>query len=107
RGGILFVRRAIADMTVDDHERRSALGAVKYFQRILDTVDVVGIANAQHVPPIPEKSGRDVLCERQLRAPLDRDVVVVENPAEIVQAQWTGERSGLRRNSFHHAAIAA
>ena len=42
-----------------------------------------------------------------LRVPFDGDVVVVVDPAEIVEAQVAGQRRRLRRDALHHAAVAA
>src|SRR5262249_10062458 len=35
------------------------------------------------------------------------DVVVVVDPAEVGELQVASERSGFRRDTFHHAAVAA
>ena len=50
RGGVDLVRRAIADMAVEDDQRRPALGLAEDRQRILDALEIVGIADPQHVP---------------------------------------------------------
>ena len=41
------------------------------------------------------------------RVPFDRDVVVVVDPAEVVQAQVARQRRRLRGDALHQAAIAA
>ena len=106
-GGALSVGRAVADAAVEDDERGPALGLLKDPERVLDAIDVVGVADAQHVPPVGQEAGRDVLGERQVGAPLDGDVVVVEDPTEVIQAQVAGERCRLGADAFHQAAVAA
>src|SRR5205823_6955287 len=50
---------------------------------------------------------RDVLREREVGPPLDRDAVVVIDPAEVREPQVAGERGRLARHALHHAAVAA
>ena len=61
--GIVPVRRAVADMAVDDDQGRPMFGLAKDRERILDPTDVIGIAHTQHIPPIPHEAGGDVLGE--------------------------------------------
>ena len=44
--GVLLVWRSIADVTVEDDERRAAFGPLKGQQGKLDAIDIVGIADA-------------------------------------------------------------
>ena len=91
RGGVLLVWGTVADVAVQDDERRPAL-------RLLE--DCRGRARcarcrwrrrpARRSSRKPEPR-RDVLREGDARVPLDRDVVVVVDPAEVVQAQVTGQ----------------
>ena len=39
--------------------------------------------------------------------PFDRDVVVVVDPAEVVEAEVAGQRRRFRRDALHQAAVAA
>ena len=103
----LSVGRAVPDAAVEDDERGPALGLLKDLQRMFDAIDVVGVAHAQHVPPVGEKPGGDVLGERQVGAPLDGDVVVVPDPTQVVQAQVAGERCRLGTDAFHQTAVTA
>ena len=65
-----LLRRAVADAAVEDDERRPALGLPEDREGVLDAIDVVGVADAQHVPAVGQEPGRDVLGERQVRAAL-------------------------------------
>ena len=107
RGGILLMRRAIADVAVQNDEGRAILGFVKHVERVLDAIDVIGVAHAQNIPAITEKAGRDVLGKGDARIAFDGDVIVVVNPAEVIERQMAGERCRFRTHALHHAAVAA
>ncbi len=107
RRGIVLVRRAVADVAVEDDEGRPALGAAEDVDRVLDARGVVGITDAQHVPAVAQEARRNILGEGDLRLAFDGDVVVVVDPAQVVEAEMAGERGGLGGDSLHHAAIAA
>src|SRR6266566_1051080 len=74
---------------------------------MLDAVHIVRVADSQHVPPIGEKASSDILCKSHARVAFDCDVVVVPNPAEVVESQMSGERCRFRADTFHHATVAA
>ena len=61
RGGIDLVRRAVADVAVENDQRRPALGLAEDRERLLDALEIVGIADPQHVPMVAEEAGGDVL----------------------------------------------
>jgi hypothetical protein len=92
-----LMRRAITDMAVG----RPPLGVPKCRERILDLFEVIGIANPQHVPAVSQKAHGYVFGEGDACVAIDRDVVVVVDPAEIVETKVTGQRGRLRlRLSF-------
>src|SRR5215813_7673095 len=74
---------------------------------MLDAVDIVRVADSQYVPAIGEEAGSNILCKRDARVSFDRDVVVVPNPAEIVESQMSGERRRFRADALHQTAVAA
>ena len=94
-------------MAVEDDEGGPASGLLKDLERVCDPIDVVGVGDAQHVPPVGQEPGGDILGEREVGAALDGDVVVVEDPAEVIEAQVAGERCRLGADAFHQAAVAA
>ena len=63
RGGVVLVRRAVADVAVEDDQRRPALGLAEDRERVLDALEVVGVADAQHVPAVGEEARGDILGE--------------------------------------------
>ena len=54
---------------------------------MFDAIEVVRIADPQNVPTVRQESCLDVLSERHARAAFNRDVVVIVNPAEIVETK--------------------
>ncbi len=90
-GGVLLVWRTVADVAVQDDKGRTALRLPEDLQSVLDSIDVVGIADPQDIPAISQKPGRDILREGDARVSLDGDVVVVVDPAEVIQAEMAGE----------------
>src|SRR5262249_52771346 len=101
------VRRAVADVAVEDDERGPALGLAEDGERILDALNVVGVPHPQHVPLIAEEARRDVLREGDPRLAFNGDVVVVIDPAEVVEAEMAGQRGSLGTDALHQTAIAA
>ena len=51
-GGVLFVRRTVSDVAVEHNERRPALGPAEYREGVIDALNVVGVADPQHIPTV-------------------------------------------------------
>src|SRR5258706_8663103 len=94
-------------MAVQDNEGGTALRLFEYAERSMDQIDVVRVAPPQNVPSVTQEPGRNVLGECDARATLDRDVVVVVNPTEVIETEMRCQRCGLGRDAFHQAAVAA
>src|SRR5437764_1502486 len=73
---------------------------------MLDAVDIVRVADSQHIPPIGKKPRSDILSKGDTRVAFDCDVVVVPDPAEVVESEMGGERCRFRADALHHAAVA-
>ena len=71
-----------------------------------DQVEVVGVADPGDVPAVAHEAGGDVVVVGDLGVAVDRDVVVVVDPAEVVELLVAGERGGLVRDALHQAAVA-
>jgi len=106
RARVLLRRRPVADVAVDDDERGAVVRIAERLERAVEHLEIVGVPHARDVPAVGDEARRHVLGEREARAPLDRDPVVVVDPAEVRQAEVAGERRGLRRDPLHHAAVA-
>src|SRR5215470_6135200 len=94
----------VTDMTVEDDKCWAAFLSPENIEGVPDTINVVGVANSQDVPPVGQKPGRDILGEGDACVPLDSNVVVVVYPAKIVETQVAGQRRCFRRDPLHHAA---
>ena len=105
--GILFVRRSVSDVAVNDDQCRAVLRALKISERAGQHLKIVCVADSRHVPAVGHKTRGHVLSKRQGSVALDRDVVVVVNPTEICKLQVPGERSGFAGDAFHHASVSA
>src|SRR4030095_8278834 len=95
------------DVGIQNNERGTPLRLPESVESVFDATQVVGVADPQHVPTIRQESCHDVFRERDARAALDRDVVVVVDPAEVVETQVTGQRGGFRSHALHQAAVTA
>src|SRR4030095_14622109 len=102
---VLLVWCAISNMTIQHDECRPALCFSESAERLFDTIDIVRISDSYHVPPIREEASRDILSERDTCVSFDGDVIVVVDPAQIVETKMTSQRRRLGRNSLHQAAI--
>src|SRR5262249_2361777 len=60
-GSVLFVRGTVADVAVQNNERRPLFGLAENIQSPLDAVDVVGITDAQDVPSIGQETAGHIL----------------------------------------------
>jgi hypothetical protein len=63
----------------------------KDVERLLDALEVVGVADAQDVPAVSQKSRLDVLGKGDARFTFDSDAIVVVDPTQIIEAQVTGQ----------------
>ena len=106
-GGVLLVGRAVGDVAVDDDQRGPVGRVLEHAEGALQHVEVVGVAHPRHVPAIAEKAHRHVVTEGERGMSLDRDVVVVVDPAQVRQLEMPGEGGGFVRDALHHAAVAA
>ncbi len=89
----LLIRRAIANVAIEHHESWSTSRLLENFQRAFDPLEVIGITNRLHIPAISEESGCNILSEAKIGTTLYGYVVVVIDPAEIVQPKMARQRS--------------
>src|ERR1700756_3627397 len=94
-------------MAINDYDRWPAGGPHRSSEGIFNQVQVVGVRNAKHVPSVRQEPAGYVFRESDPRFPFDSDVIVVVDPAQVVELQMSRKRSRLARNAFHHAAVAA
>ena len=60
-----------------------------------------------NAPAVRDKARRDVFAERPIGVAFDADLVVVVEPAEVIELQMPREARRFRGRAFHHASIAA
>src|SRR5262245_14679356 len=106
-GSVDLMRRAVADVAIQNDQRWPALRLPESRERRLDLVKVIGIANNQHVPSIAAEALGNILAESDARLALNSDVVVVVDPAQVIETEMTCQRGGFRADALHQAAIAA
>src|SRR5215467_13784805 len=92
-------------MAIENDERGPALRLAEDPEGVLDAIDIVRITDSQNVPPVAQEPRRYVLGEGNTCVAFDGDVIVVVDPAEIVEAQVGGQRRRFRRDALHHAPI--
>ncbi len=90
-GSVLLMWCAVTNVAVQDDQRGPAFGLTKSLECPLDLIHVIGVADAQHVPLVSKEARRHILGEGDIGVAFDGDVVVVENPAEVVEAQVARE----------------
>ena len=90
--------------TID--QRRAPLLGAELLERGGDQLGVVGVADPGHVPAVAHEPGGDVVFVGQFGFAVDRDVVVVVDPAEVVEPEVAGDRAGFAGDALHQAAVA-
>jgi len=63
--------RAIADVAVEDDQGSAGPGLPKDRKRVLDPLEIVGIADPQHVPAVSLEARRDIFGEGDACLALD------------------------------------
>ena len=104
---VLLVRRAVADVAVHDDEGGPPAAALGRLEGAVEHGEVVRVPDARDVPAVGDEAGGHVFAEGELGVALDRDVVVVVDPAEVVELEVPGQRRRLAGDALHEAAVAA
>ena len=102
-----LARHAPGDVAVHDDQRRPVGRALERLQRPLEHVDIIGVGHADNVPAVAEEARGHIFGEGDVGVAFDGDVVVVVDPAKVVQLQVAGQRGGLAGDALHHAAVAS
>ncbi len=104
--GASFVRRAEADNGFAHQQRRFVAYRFRFVNRLRDSVRVVAVYAAHHVPAVGFKALRGIVGEPAVDMTVDRDAVVVIEGDQFAQLQGAGKRADFVRDAFHHAAVA-
>ena len=105
RAGVLFGRRAIADVAIDNDQRRPVCRFLEVIERFPQQIQVIRIGYPFDVPSVSKKASRNIFGECQTGMTLDGDVVVVVDPTQIGESQVPGQRGGLSADALHHATV--
>ena len=102
-----FVRCAVGNHAFHGDERRAALMLDDFAIGRIERGQIVGVFHRQHMPTQAAETRGDVLAECQLCAAFDRDLIVVVNPAQVIELQMAGDRRRFVGHAFHQIAVAA
>ena len=106
RGGVLL-RRAVADVAVQHDQGGLIVVLAEALEGALEQPEVVRVADSQNLPSVAHEPGGDVVVVGDLGRAVDRDVVVVVEPAQVVEPLMAGERCRFVRDALHQVAVAA
>ena len=104
--GVVLVRRTVADMALDDDQRRRQR-SLEGFERLAQPPGVVGVADVLDIPAIGAKPRRHIVAEGEFGMALDRHLIGIVDPAEVAEHEMPRERSRFVADAFHHVAVAA
>src|SRR3546814_703233 len=102
----LLVRRTKPDEGLAADQRRLATAGTGDVERLLDRFRLVAIDVAHDVPAVGFEACRRVVAEPAPDFTVDRNIVVVVQPHQLVEDEHTGPRDGLVRDAFPQTAIA-
>ena len=105
--GVVFVRRAVANVALDDDQRRHILSPAKNRDRLRQPLLIVNIADALHVPTVGKETRRDIVAESQIGVTFDSHAIAVVEPAKIAKHLMASERSRFVRYALHHVTVTA
>ena len=107
-GGVHGVRRGVGDVRADGDERRPLRFRPRRAERPRESVQVLRIGYALHVPALGLHPRRMVLAvEGDRGRSVDRDVVVVVADDQLAQPEVAGDRHGLVRDPLHQVTVGA
>src|SRR5262249_18610166 len=90
--GVLFIGSSVSNVAIDDDEGRTVSGGDREFNRTDEQIKVVGVAHASDIPTVAHEARRYILSKCQSGIAFDGDVIVVVDPAKIVELEVAGER---------------
>src|SRR4051812_5283685 len=106
-GRIDLVGRAPPDMAIENDQRGALLLLAKNLKGPSDQIEVVRVAHPGHVPAVAGEAGGDIIRKGELGGAVDGDVVVVVDPAEVVELLVASQGRRLVGDPFLQVAIAA
>jgi len=105
RGGASLGRRPPTDDGLAVDQRRPRILGLCGADRARDR-RIVQPVDGLHVPAIGLEAPGRVIGEPAAHLAVDRDAIVVVEHDQLAELERAGERAGLVRDAFHHAAVA-
>ncbi len=102
-----LVRAALGDAGAHRNERRPSLFLLGGCDRLAQRLQVGSVVHRLDVPAIAPETIRLVRRAGQVRAALDRDAVVIEEPDQPPELLMSGDGGRFMRNPFHEVAVRA
>ena len=105
-----FERGTVADFRVADDDRGFIRARLRFFHRVGNRFDIIGIGDEIHVKNLPvlrRETRADVFLKRHVRVAFYRDVIVVVEEYELSERVRARKRTGFVGNSFLQTAVAA
>ena len=101
-------RRGVGDVGADLDERRALAFLAGGGERRLERVEVLGVLDPLHVPPVGLHPLAVVLAvEGDRGRAVDRDVVVVVAGDQLAEPEVARDRAGFLADALHHVAVRA
>mmetsp|Transcript_5348 Transcript_5348/g.8044 ORF Transcript_5348/g.8044 Transcript_5348/m.8044 type:complete len:393 (+) Transcript_5348:734-1912(+) len=103
--GILLVGGSPGNVRIDDDQSRAVRLALSDLESVLKLGEVVGVRDASDIPAVGDESGGDVLSKGPVGVTLNRNMVIVPDPAKVVQLQVTGKGGSLGLDTLLEATV--
>src|SRR5262249_36956702 len=101
------VWRSVANVAVNYDQRWPIVALLEFSVSAREHVEIIGVADASYVPSVADETSHHIFAERPVGGTVERDAIVIVDPAEIRKLQMSGERSCFAADAFHDVAVAA
>ena len=102
----LFSRAAIADLRLNRNEGRMLFISLSSFNSLANSFKVIAIFDRNRLEAEGSHACLNILREGDIRITLDGDFIGIIEDNQFGQAKRASQRERLRRDTFHHAAVA-
>jgi len=103
-GRIHSIRRPLRDVRAGDNQARPGRLGLCCLDSARGGFTVLAI-NVLNMPAVSLEAFAAILREGEVCGTLDGDAVVIIDVDQVAQAQMAGQRSRLRRHTFHQVAV--
>ena len=103
----ICLRRSVGNLSADDDQRRMFGVRLGVFNRLGNRFGVLAVCYILHRPAIGLEALADILGEREAGVAFNGDLVTIVEQNQLAKSKMARQRSRLRCNTFHEAAITA